>query len=180
MTATPAGKAGSCGATLAYVALGANLGEPISMLQNAMIALSQLPETRMLARSSLYRTAPVGLTEQPDFINAVVALEIPAPERLSPFDLLQALFNIEARFGRVRSIANAPRTLDLDLLLYGDTCLATPQLTLPHPRMHERAFVLAPLLEIAPDCCIPGQSATTMTLLAACQDQAIEKLSRTS
>lgn len=160
---------------IAYVALGANLGQPIDTLKAALAELAKLPAARLAARSSLYRTAPVGLRQQPDFINAVVRLDIADSARLPPQALLAALFAIEARFGRQRSVPNAARTLDLDLLLYGDECLRTPQLVLPHPRMHQRAFVLAPLLEIAPDCVIPGHGAAT-TLLAACRDQAIEKL----
>ena len=157
--------------TLAYVALGANLGEPLITIQSAISALDALPATTRTATSSLYRTAPVGLKNQPDFINAVVALET----QLTPAELLEQLFVIEARFGRRRSVANAPRTLDLDLLLHGATRLATPTLTLPHPRMHQRAFVLAPLAEIAPNATIPALGSVA-TLLATCADQAIARL----
>ena len=114
--------------------------------------LAALPGTRVAARSSLYRSAPVGLLNQPDFINAVVAVDTDLP----PIDLLRQLLAIEARHGRVRSIPNAPRTLDLDLLLHGDALLQGSELTLPHPRMHQRAFVLRPLLEIAADLTLPG------------------------
>lgn len=164
---------------LAYVALGANLGQPIATLQAALQALSHLPAARLTARSSLYRTAPVGLTQQPDFINAVIQLEIDDSAQLSPHTLLANLFAIEAHFGRRRSIPNAPRTLDLDLLLYGNQQLHTAQLDLPHPRMHQRAFVLAPLLEIAPDCHIPGHG-PAVALLANCQDQAITRITTSS
>ncbi|MBI3524272.1 MAG: 2-amino-4-hydroxy-6-hydroxymethyldihydropteridine diphosphokinase [Betaproteobacteria bacterium] len=160
-------------ASVAYVALGANLGDPLATIAAAMTALTDIPATRLAATSSLYRTAPVGLKNQPDFINAVVALET----SIAPHDLLAALFAIEAHFGRSRSVPNAPRTLDLDLLLYGESILADAQLTLPHPRMHSRAFVLAPLLEIAPDCRIPGLGAAR-TLLDDCRDQRIERLAR--
>ncbi len=154
-----------------FVALGANLGDPVATVSAAIAALRELPDTRFAAASSLYRTAPVGLRHQPDFINAVVELNavVPAPT------LLELLFAIEARFGRRRSIRNAPRSLDLDLLLYGDETSADPSLTLPHPRLHERAFVLAPLAEIAPDLVIPGRGPVS-ELLAACADQQIEKL----
>jgi 2-amino-4-hydroxy-6-hydroxymethyldihydropteridine diphosphokinase len=137
----------------------------------AIIALRGLPQTEFVASSSLYRTAPVGLRHQPDFINAVVELVAvpPAPT------LLQSLFEIEGRFGRQRSVRNAPRTLDLDLLLYGDEVSDDPELTLPHPRLHERAFVLAPLAEIAPQLFIPGRGSVT-DLLVQCADQQIEKL----
>ena len=154
-----------------FVALGANLGDPIVTVSKAIEALRDLPDTEFVTASSLYRTAPVGLKHQPDFINAVVELiaEPPAPA------LLEMLFSIEARFGRRRSIRNAPRTLDLDLLLYGDEISGDPNLTLPHPRLHERAFVLAPLAEIAPRLVIPDRGPVA-GLLAACADQQIEKL----
>ena len=154
-----------------FVALGANLGDPVATISKAIEALRDLPDTEFIAASSLYRTAPVGLKHQPDFINAVVELVAvpPAPT------LLEMLFDIEARFGRRRSIRNAPRTLDLDLLLYGDETRDDPHLTLPHPRLHERAFVLAPLAEIAPRLLIPGRGPVA-GLFAACADQQIEKL----
>lgn len=159
----------------AYVAIGANLGEPATTVHAALKELAQIPGVCRMTSSSLYRTAPIGLRNQPDFINAVAALDIPDNETMTPHALLAALFEIEARFGRQRSIPNAPRTLDLDLLLYGNQICHDNVLTLPHPRMHERAFVLAPLLEIAPDCRIPGQGYAA-DRLAACHDQGIEKL----
>ncbi|MGE5468338.1 MAG: 2-amino-4-hydroxy-6-hydroxymethyldihydropteridine diphosphokinase [Ignavibacteria bacterium] len=157
--------------TLAFVALGANLGDPVSTVKAAIAALDGIPQSARVAVSSLYRTAPVGLKHQPDFINAVAALET----SLAPQALLDELFGIEQQFGRQRSVKNAPRTLDLDLLLHGDATLATPTLTLPHPRMHQRAFVLAPLLEIAPHVKIPGYGKAA-PLLALCADQAIERV----
>jgi len=159
---------------IAYVALGANLGDPLSTLRGAIEALNAMPQAQLLASSSLYRTAPVGLKHQPDFINAVVKLATALP----PTALLDRLFALEARFGRVRSIRNAPRTLDLDLLLYDDLMLVhpgPPQLVLPHPRMTERAFVLAPLAEIAPDIVIPG-APSLRELLPRVADQRIERL----
>ncbi len=163
--------------SVAHVALGANLGNPVATLKAAIAELAALPEARLLTASSLYRTAPVGLKHQPDFINAVVALEITDTTRLSPHHLLDELFIIEARFGRQRSLPNAPRTLDLDLLLYDDMALDEVLLTLPHPRMHLRAFVLAPLLEITQsgDITIPGRG-SARGLLARCADQPIERL----
>ena len=157
-----------------FIALGANLGDPVATVQAAILALRKLPQTEFVAASSLYRTAPVGLKHQPDFINAVVQLVAVAPAPT----LLQALFDIEARFGRRRSVKNAPRTLDLDLLLYGDELSDDLQLPLPHPRLHERAFVLAPLAEIAPQLVIPGRGPAA-DLLLRCADQQIEKLPRT-
>lgn len=157
--------------TLAYVALGANLGDPTETVKQAVEALKALPHSTVVALSSLYRTAPVGLHDQPDFINAVAALET----ELSPSELLDELFAIEARFGRKRSVRNAPRTLDLDLLLHGHTVSVDSRVTLPHPRMHERAFVLMPLHEIAPTLSIPGHG-PIVNLLPACAGQGIVKL----
>jgi len=158
-----------------FVALGANLGDPVVTVKEAIARLHQLPQTRLVAASSLYRTAPVGLLHQPDFINAVVEVftVLPAPT------FLDQLFAIEARFGRHRSEKNAPRTLDLDLLLYGAVTCNDPRLTLPHPRLHERAFVLAPLAEIAPELMIPGHGGV-MELLAGCAAQSIQRLTSTS
>jgi 2-amino-4-hydroxy-6-hydroxymethyldihydropteridine diphosphokinase len=138
--------------TLAYVALGSNLGDPRQQLLDAMDALANLPDTRLLQRSRLYRTPPWGMLEQPPFINAAVELDT----ALSPHALLDALLAIEQRAGRVRAERNGPRTLDLDLLHVDGVQLADPQLTLPHPRMAERAFVLLPLAEIAPTLDVPG------------------------
>jgi 2-amino-4-hydroxy-6-hydroxymethyldihydropteridine diphosphokinase len=131
----------------AYVGLGANLGEDLgATLTQASLQLAALQGTRVVALSSLWRSAPVDATG-PDFVNAVVALDTD----LAPLDLLDALQAIEQAHGRERPYRHAPRTLDLDLLLYGDSVLDTPRLTLPHPRLGERAFVLRPLLEIAPE-----------------------------
>lgn len=136
----------------AYVGIGANLGDPTAQVRAAFDALAALPRTRLAVASSLYRSAPVGHVDQPDFVNAVAALDT----ALAPEALLEALQAIERRAGRSRSFRNAPRTLDLDLLLYGEARLDGPGLTVPHPRMHSRAFVLVPLVEIAPDIAIPG------------------------
>jgi 2-amino-4-hydroxy-6-hydroxymethyldihydropteridine diphosphokinase len=159
-------------ATKAFIGLGANLGEPRAQVRRAMTALTSIPETRLLSTSSLYRSAPVSVGEQPDFINAVAEIETGLGARA----LLDELLAIEARFGRRRDFPGAPRTLDLDLLLYGDQVIAEPELVVPHPRMHERAFVLAPLAEIASAAIVPGKGAVA-ALLADCKDQLVEKLS---
>ena len=156
---------------LAYVALGANLDDPVAQVRAAFEALRHLPQSRLTRTSSLYRTAPVGVHGQPDFINAVAQLETD----LDAAALLDALLAIEASFGRRRDFHLAPRTLDLDLLLFDDAVIDTPRLTLPHPRMHLRAFVLAPLLEIAPACVIPGRG-TAAAWRPAVSMQPIEKL----
>ena len=153
-------------AILATIGLGANLNDPAAQVEYALAELDRLPGTRLLARSSLYASAPVGYVDQPDFINAVAQIET----SLAPRTLLAALLDIEHRHGRERSFRNAPRTLDLDLLLYGDAHFHEEGLTLPHPRMHERGFVLLPLLEIAPDTVIPGHGRAA-DRLAACADQ---------
>ncbi|MXR36187.1 2-amino-4-hydroxy-6-hydroxymethyldihydropteridine diphosphokinase [Craterilacuibacter sinensis] len=133
--------------TRAFVALGSNLDNPAAQLKLALVALAALPGTSLLASSALYRTTPVGFIAQPDFVNAVAELDT----ALDADALLDALMQIERMHGRVRSFRNAPRVLDLDLLTYGDEIRHSEVLTLPHPRMHERAFVLQPLAQIAPD-----------------------------
>ncbi len=155
----------------AYVALGANLNDPVAQLQAAVAALGDLPDSALVRHSSFYRTAPVGVRNQPDFINGVAELTTD----LDPHRLLAALLAVEARFGRVRSYPNAPRTLDLDLLLYDQTVLHTPDLILPHPRLHLRAFVLVPLGEIAPDLALPGRGRLA-AWLPAVANQRIDRL----
>lgn len=146
----------------AYIALGANLDDPMAQVMAGFAALATLPQTRLIARSSLYRTAPVGYADQPDFINAVAAVET----GLTPRELLDQLLATELSRGRVRKFANAPRTLDLDVLLYGDLELHEHGLTIPHPRLHERAFVLVPLAEIAPHAMVPGRGRVAELLRA--------------
>ncbi len=136
----------------AFIGLGSNLADPVAQVSHALDALGNLPQTRVVRHSSLYRSAPVGFLEQPDFINAVAQLETELPPRA----LLDALLALEHECGRTREFCNAPRTLDLDVLLYDDIVHYEHGLTIPHPQMHLRAFVLRPLLEIAPDCVIPG------------------------
>lgn len=155
----------------AFIALGANLDDPVAQVRAALSALENLPGTRLITASSLYCTAPVGLTGQPDFINAVAKLHT----ALDADALLEALFGIERQFGRVRLAKNGPRTLDLDLLLYDTIECATPHLTLPHPRLHLRAFVVVPLAEIAPACRIPGRG-TVDAWLPAIATQKITRL----
>lgn len=142
------------GATVtAYVGLGANLDEPIAHVSRAFDELAAFPRTRVTARSPLYKSAPLGPQDQPDYINAVAALVT----SLAPLELLAALRGIEVLHGRRRDGAHwGPRTLDLDLLLYGDLVFDTPELALPHPGLHERSFVLYPLADIAPTLVIPG------------------------
>jgi len=149
--------------TVAYVGIGSNLDDPRAQVLQAFDELDGLPHTRVVRKSSLYRSAPIGYAEQPAFVNAVAQLETGLPaERL-----LAELQAIEARHGRRRSFPNAPRTLDLDLLLFGNLELDSSSLKIPHPRMHERAFVLEPLLEISPEL---GYS------LEACAGQQIERM----
>jgi 2-amino-4-hydroxy-6-hydroxymethyldihydropteridine diphosphokinase len=145
---------------IAYIALGANLENPAAQVMAGLAALAALPRTDLVMQSSLYRTAPVGYADQPDFINAVAEVETV----LSPRELLNALLAIEEDHGRVREFPNAPRTLDLDVLLFGELQMREEGLTIPHPRMHERAFVLVPLAEIAPQCVIPGHGTVSELL----------------
>ncbi|WP_324779104.1 2-amino-4-hydroxy-6-hydroxymethyldihydropteridine diphosphokinase [Thiobacillus sedimenti] len=156
---------------IATIGLGANLNDPAAQVEYALAELGRLPGTRLVARSGLYASAPVGYVDQPDFINAVAQVET----TLAPRALLAALLDIEHRHGRERSFRNAPRTLDLDLLLYGAAQFHEDGLTLPHPRMHERAFVLLPLLEIDPDTVIPGRGRAA-DRLPACSGQGVTLL----
>ena len=157
--------------TLAYVALGSNLGDSRKQVLDAIAVLAGLPDTRVLQRSSLYLTPPWGVLEQPQFINAVVELDT----GLSPRSLLQALLSIERAAGRVRAERNGPRTLDLDLLHVDGVRLDFPELTLPHPRMAERAFVLLPLGDVAPGLSLPGLG-TVAELLAGIDPAGCERL----
>jgi 2-amino-4-hydroxy-6-hydroxymethyldihydropteridine diphosphokinase len=155
----------------AFVGLGANLGDPRAAVEEAMAEIDRLPGTTIVARSSLYRSAPVD-AGGPDYVNAVVELRT----TLEPLPLLRSLLAIEQAHGRQRSVRNAPRTLDLDLLLWGEAVMHTPELTLPHPRLHQRAFVLRPLAQIAPGLVLPGLGGLA-PWLAAAADQSIAVLS---
>lgn len=155
----------------AWIGIGANLGDPARQLAAAVAGLKSLPQTRLTAVSSTYRTAPVGGPEQPDYFNAVARIDT----ALEPDKLLRELLALESDQGRTRSVANAPRTLDLDLLLYSDRIISLGHLCVPHPRMHLRRFVLEPLLEIEPDCVIPGLGAAR-EWHAKSLDQSVEKM----
>lgn len=162
-------------ACLAYVGLGSNLNDPSAQINRALQALASLPGTRLCQRSQLYINPPMGPQDQPDYVNAVVQLET----TLAPLELLDHLQNIEAAQGRVRSKERwGARTLDLDLLLFGELMLDDPRLTLPHPGMHERNFVLYPLAEIAPQLAIPGR-APMAALLAQCPVRGLRPLDQT-
>ncbi len=136
----------------AYIGLGANLGDAHAALADALRRLAELPQTRLVVSSSVYRSAPID-SSGPDYLNAVAELATQLPAH----DLLAHLQTIELAHGRERPYRNAPRTLDLDLLLYGSDLIATPELTVPHPRLHARAFVLQPLAEIAPGLLLAGR-----------------------
>ena len=159
---------------MAYIGLGSILVDPAAQVRAGLIALQHLPQTEIQACSSLYVSAPIGLVNQPDFVNAACRVWTQLPARA----LMQALLDIEKQQGRVRGAAKGgPRTLDLDLLLYGDLILNAPDLTLPHPRLHERAFVLHPLCELDAGLLIPGRGRAA-DLLVACADQRVERLER--
>jgi len=144
----------------AVIALGSNLDDPAAHVQRAFADLAALPDTWVTARSPLYRTEPVGYADQPPFVNACARIDT----RLAPRALLDGLLAIEHRHGRVRGIPNGPRTLDLDIVLYGGATLEEPGLSVPHPRAHERAFVLAPLLDVWPEAVIPGHGSARALL----------------
>lgn len=170
MTLAAAPSTAPAGSTPAFVGLGANLGDAAATLRSALQSLSCLPATVLGPVSSFYRTAPLE-AEGPDYVNAVALLHT----ALTPDALLAQLHAIEAAHQRERPYRNAPRTLDLDLLLYGGACIDTPTLQLPHPRLHRRAFVLLPLAELAPDLDIPGQG-PLRDLMATVAGQRIESL----
>ena len=157
--------------TLANVGMGANLGDPKTQLDAAWQAFDRVPQTRPLARSSVYRSSRIGYANQPDFFNCVAKLDTALGAR----ELLSELQQIEDRLGRVRSFRDAPRTIDLDLLLYGTQTIDAPDVKVPHPRMHQRAFVLAPLVELEPGVEVPGRGAAA-DLLRACTDQHLERI----
>jgi 2-amino-4-hydroxy-6-hydroxymethyldihydropteridine diphosphokinase len=156
---------------IAFIGLGSNLGEPETRVRRGIAALAELSQVQLAAASSLYRTSPVGNADQPDFVNAVAQVST----ELTPLSLLAAMLAIEQHHGRERSFRNAPRTLDLDLLLYDADTITAEGLCVPHPRMHERAFVLAPLVEIAPACIIPGQGPAAVWL-ARCAGQTLTRI----
>ena len=159
----------------AFIALGSNLNgdldSPVSQVIRAFQRIEMLPKTKLIKTSSLYKTAPVGYTDQADFINAVAEIST----ELSPLALLEAILSIEQLAGRERPFANAPRVLDCDLLLYDDLIMHTEKLTLPHPRMFERGFVLLPLAEISPHLTSPSAESIVKLALAH-QNQGIKKI----
>ena len=159
----------------AFIALGANLGKPENQVEAAILELANLPATRLTHRSALFLSHAVGFAAQPDYINAVARLET----SLAPRVLLQNLLDIERRHGRQRTFRDAPRTLDLDILLYDSLVIDEPGLHLPHPRMHQRAFVLAPLVELAPELDIPGHG-SARKLLDALDPVEIKRLPGTA
>jgi 2-amino-4-hydroxy-6-hydroxymethyldihydropteridine diphosphokinase len=156
--------------TVCHIGIGSNLGDAADNVQRALMRLTTLRDTRLVAQSSLFRTAPVDASGD-DYVNAVARIET----RLTPADLLLALQAIEQEFGRERPYQNAPRTLDLDLLLYGSQIISTESLTVPHPRMTQRAFVLIPLLQVDPLIAIPGQGPAHQ-FAPAVSGQAIRKI----
>jgi 2-amino-4-hydroxy-6-hydroxymethyldihydropteridine diphosphokinase len=157
----------------AFIGLGSNLDDPILQVEQAIFALQYLPATQFIQRSRLYETAPIGMLNQPNFINAVALIET----QLTPHDLLAQLLAIEQQQFRQRDKHNqfGPRTLDCDLLLYGNQIINEPDLTIPHPRMLERAFVLVPLQEIAPDLVLP-HGKTVAEYLAALSPQSVQQI----
>lgn len=138
----------------AYLGLGANLGNRQKTMRQALEELAAQPTIEVVAVSSLYQTAPVGMTDQPDFLNAAAAIRT----TLMPQELLAHILQLEQKLGRLRTVRWGPRTIDIDILMYGSEEIKQPKLTVPHPRLGERAFALVPLAEIAPDLCFPGEN----------------------
>ncbi len=155
----------------AFIALGSNLEDPQAQVERALETIANTTNIKLIKASSLYRTVPVGYDNQPDFINAVAEIETD----LNPLALLDRLLEIETQHGRDRPFPNAPRVLDLDVLLYEDVATSSPALTLPHPRMHTRGFVMLPLAEIAPKISI-GNHGYADDLAAKCDNQGVSKL----
>lgn len=159
-----------------YIGLGSNLATPLEQLRSALTALTALPQTQLVAQSSFYASDPLGPADQPRYVNAVAALDT----ELSPLALLDALQTIELEQGRTRKAERwGPRTLDLDILLFGERQLDEPRLTVPHYHMHARAFVLYPLAEIAPNLRLPDGRVLT-ELLSACPFVGLERLNETA
>jgi 2-amino-4-hydroxy-6-hydroxymethyldihydropteridine diphosphokinase len=154
---------------LAVIACGSNLNNPVEQLETARKKLASVPGVRLLKTSSFYRTEAVGFLEQPDFLNGAFLIETTLPA----VDLMTALLDLEKEQGRERTFPNAPRTLDLDLIFYGDEILKSPELEIPHPRAHEREFVLKPLCEIAPDFTHPVLKKTVRELLGHLTAEAV-------
>lgn len=158
---------------IAYIGIGSNMNDPLLQVARALREIEELPRTRLLRSSSFYETEPVGFAGQARFVNAVAAVDT----TLEPRELLDGLLEIERRHGRVRTIKNGPRTLDLDILLYGQRVIDEDALTVPHPRLHERAFVLEPLLEIDAECDIPGLGPAAR-FRDSVQDQGVRRLAQ--
>lgn len=144
------------GGVMAYLGLGANLGDRQGAIAQALKELGVLPTITVTAVSSLYQTAPVGVLDQPDFLNAVAEVQT----TLAPRPLLAQILQVEQQLGRVRTVRWGPRTIDIDILVFGEKQMEEPDLTIPHPRLAERAFALVPLAEVAPNLCLPGEDET--------------------
>lgn len=154
--------------TTAYIGLGSNLDNPVNQVRSALGELSELPATKCVAQSELYRSAPLGPADQPDYVNAVASVQT----ALSAVGLLDALQMLEQRHHRIRVQHWGPRTLDLDLLLFGDEVIQSAALVVPHPELANRRFVLQPLLEIAPALVVPGIG-QLCDVLAVCPDRSL-------
>lgn len=156
----------------AYLGIGSNLDNPVAQVRLALKSLAAVPDSRLLGQSSLYRSAPLGPLDQPQYINAVASIQT----ALNPLALLDALQAIELAQGRVRTGERwGPRTLDLDILMYGDEIISTERLTVPHPGLQQRNFVLYPLQELAPQLVLPGLGGLDV-LLAACSADGLERI----
>jgi len=157
---------------IAYIGIGSNLDDPVRQVKEALEELDTIPDSILISKSGLYGSKPMGPADQPEYVNAVAALDT----LLSPEELLQALQKIEQRLGREPGGEKwGPRVIDLDLLLYGKKKISSDTLTVPHPGMHERDFVIIPLAEIAGNMSIPGKGQLS-TLIAACENHSVKKL----
>lgn len=157
---------------IAFVGVGSNLGDKIAHCEKAVAELLSVDSNRLLSRSSFYQTRPVGYLDQDWFVNGVFKMDT----HLAPLDLLRAMKAVESRMGRVETVRWGPRIIDLDLLFYDEAVIRTPEMEIPHPRLHERQFVLIPLGEIAPDLIHPGRGKTVRELSASLPDQGVEPI----
>ncbi len=157
----------------AMIGLGSNMDHPVKQIQDALSEIAALPDCAITKTSAMYQSAPVGGVAQANFVNAVAEVET----TLSPRELMACLLDIERQHARVRTTRNGPRTLDLDILMFNDWRINEPDLVVPHPRAHERAFVLLPLLEVSPQISIPGVGTAT-ALLPKVSEQSIERCSQ--
>ena len=156
--------------TIAYIGLGSNMNSPVKQIKSAITSIEEIISTKIIGMSSLYKSKPVGPQNQDDYINAVIKIET----KLVPYQLLECLHDIEEKHGRIRKEHWGPRILDLDILIFGNKVMVDEKLTIPHPEIENRSFVLAPLIEIDPDCIIPKKGLASDLLATIGKDNIVQ------